>query len=81
MEVDIEVEPAAEPLDDGDAAGLAAEQTAPPGAPALEGEQGARVDPEHGAAQGVIPGREIAQAVGQAQHPLTDWDVRQHVAV
>ena len=42
MEVDIEVEPAAEPLDDGDAAGLAVAQTAPPGAPALEGEQGAR---------------------------------------
>jgi hypothetical protein len=27
----------------------------------------------------VIPRKEIAETVGQAQHPLADWDARQHV--
>jgi len=64
VEVDIEVEPTAEPLDDGHTAGLAAADTASPHAPALEGEQGARVNREDGTAQVVIPGQEIAQTVG-----------------
>ena len=72
VEVDVEIEAPAEPLDDCHAAGLAAAPTAPPRAPAVEGEQGARVDPEHGAAQVVIPGQEVAQTVGQVN---THWRI------
>jgi len=53
--VDVEVERAAEPLDDGDAARLTITNPAPARAPALEGEQGARIHSEDGAAQVVVP--------------------------
>jgi hypothetical protein len=42
---------------------MAVAETASSRAPTLEGEQGARVDPEDGAAQVVIPGQEIAETV------------------
>jgi hypothetical protein len=58
--MDIEVEPAA---DDGHTAGMAVAETASSRAPSLGGGQGARVDPEDGAAPVMIPGQEIAETV------------------
>ena len=77
--MDVEIESPAEALDDRHAAGLAAAPPASARVSSLEGKEGTHVDPEHGAAQGVILGHEVAKAVGQAQHPLADRDARQHV--
>ena len=43
----------------------------------LEQQQDARVDRQHGAAQLVVLREEIAEAMGQAQHPLAYWNMRQ----
>ena len=77
MKVDVQVEPAAEALDDGDAARVAVADTVAVRPPALETQQYASVDREHGTRELVIPREEIAEAVGQAQHPLPHVDARE----
>src|SRR5439155_7293385 len=44
----------------------------------IEAQDGADVNGEHGAAEPVIVGEEVAQAVGQREYPLADGDVRKH---
>jgi hypothetical protein len=46
-------------------------------ASSLERQQDARVDREHGATELVVPREEIAEPMGQAQHPLAYRNMRQ----
>ena len=50
----------------------------PAGLAVVEVQEGADKDAEDGAAEAVVPGKQVAQAVGEAQHPLADGDVGQH---
>ena len=47
-------------------------------APALPAEERVGVNAQHGATQAMVPREQIAQPVGQAEHPLTHRDPRQH---
>jgi len=76
--VNIELEPAAEPLNHGHGAAPPVAHTAAAGPAAIEAQDGADVDSEHRAAELVVPGEEVAQAVGQGQHPLAHGDMREH---
>jgi len=75
--VDIQVEPAPESLNHRHAAGMAVAKAPAACTTSLERQQGARVHGEHGATELVVPRQEIAEPVGQAQHPLADRHVRQ----
>src|SRR2546429_1615055 len=77
VEVDVQLEAAPEALDHRHGA-------APPVAraarsAAIEAEHGPSGDAEHGAAERVIVGEEIAQAVRKREHPLAHGNVRQDV--
>ena len=76
--MDVQVEPAAEALDHGEGARVAIAYTVLPDLAAVEFQKGPDEDAEDGAAEVVVPGEPVAQAVGEAQHPLADRDVRQH---
>ena len=76
MKVDVQVEPAAEALNDRDSAGVAVADAIVTCPPSQEAQQHAYVDREHSARELVIPREEIAKTVGQAQHPLPDGDAR-----
>jgi hypothetical protein len=60
VEMDIEVEAPAEALDDGDAPGVPVPDPTPARLPALDTQQRPRVDAQHGAAEGVVPGEQVA---------------------
>lgn len=77
VEVHVQIEPASEPLDHRHAAGVAVAKAPPARTSSLERQQNARVDREHGPTELVVPCQEIAEPVGQAQHPLAHRDVRQ----
>jgi hypothetical protein len=77
MEVDVEVQSSPESLNDRHTPGMAAAKAAAERTSPLERQQGARVDGEHGATELVVPRKEIAEPVGQAQHPLADRHMRQ----
>ena len=77
MEVDIEVQAAPESLDHRHAAGVAIAKAPATCASSLERQQNARVDREYGATELVVPRQEIAEAMGQAQHPLSYRHMRQ----
>jgi len=77
VEVDIEVQSAPESLDHRHAAGVAVAKASATCASSLERQQDARVDREHGATELVAPCEEIAEPMGQAQHPLAYRNMRQ----
>ena len=62
MEVDVQVEPSTEALDDGDASRMPVQYPAPVRLLALEAEERPHVDAEHSAAEGVVPGEQVAEA-------------------
>jgi len=74
-----QIQPRPKPLNRGDGAGLAIDDTAPAGAAALEAQESARVHGEDGAAERVVPGELVAQAVWQREHLLADRHRRQHM--
>jgi hypothetical protein len=78
MEVDVEVEPAAEALDDGERASVAIRDAVLAGLAAIEVQERPDKDTEDGAAEAVVPGEQIAQPVGQAEDPLPHGDAGQH---
>ena len=78
VEVDVQVEPAAEALDHGEGAGVAVTHAALARLAIVQVQEGSDEDPEDGAAEAVVPRQQVAQAVGEAQHPLADGNVGQH---
>ena len=78
VEVDVQVEPAPEALDDGEGARVAIVHSVLPPLMTVEVQEGPDEDAEDGAAEAVVPGEQVAQAVGEAQHPLADGDAGQH---
>ena len=79
VEVDVRVERAPESLHDGD---RAAPPVGDPRVPRLapqKTEDRSQGAPHDGAAEIVIPGQPIAEAVGQTQHPLPHRHPREHV--
>ncbi len=76
--VEVDVEPPAEALDDGEGAGAAMAHTVLPRLAAVEIQERPDEDAKDRAAEAVVPGEEVAQAVGEAQHPLADGDVGEH---
>src|SRR5512140_1206310 len=79
MEVDVQLEAAAEALDRRDCAAPAIDGPPPAPAAPLEAEERAGVDRAHRAAEGVIPRQAIAERVREREHPLADGDVGQDV--
>ena len=73
----LEVQSAPESLDHRHGAGVAAAKASATCASSLERQQDARVDREHGATELVVPREEIAEPMGQAQHPLAYRNMRQ----
>jgi len=78
VEVDVEVQPAAEALDDGEGARVAIDHAVLPRLTTVEVQEGPDEDAEDRTAEAVVPGEEVAQTVREAQHPLADGDVGQH---
>src|SRR5947208_13179506 len=79
VEVDVQLEAAPEALDHRHGAAPPVAHARARRAAAIEPEHGAYGDAEHRAAERVIVGEEIAQAVRQREHPLAHGDVRQDV--
>ena len=79
MKVHVEIQRAPEALDGGDGAAPTVRDAALTRPAAVEAQESARVDREHGATEPMIPGEQVAQAMREAQHPLPDRDGRQHV--
>ncbi len=77
--MDVEIQSAAKPLDDGHASRTAVADTVSSRAMALATEQHPHVHAEHRARQPVIPRQEIAKAVRQTEDPLAHGHTRQHV--
>ena len=77
--VNVELEAAAKTLDRGDCAAPAITDPASAPASALEAEERAGIDREHGATEGVIPRQAIAERMRERAHPLPHRDVRQDV--
>jgi hypothetical protein len=77
--VEVEVEAAAEALDHGDRPRLAVADPVGAGGARVEGEERASIHAQHRAAQGVIPGQAVAQAIRQRQHPLAHRHPWQHL--
>ena len=78
MEMDVELEAAAEALDDRQRARLAGPDAVGARSARMEREEGAGTHAQHGAAQGMIPGQTVAQAIGQREDPLTSRRLREH---
>src|SRR5438876_5105351 len=78
MEVNIELEAATEALNHRHGAAPPVGHAAAAGSAAIEAEDGAGVHAEHRAAELVVPGQEVAQAIGQRQHPLAHGHVREN---
>jgi hypothetical protein len=79
VEVNIQLEAAAEALDRCHRAGPAVLDAVRTGGARVEGEQRTDIHAQHRAAQGVIPGQAVAQTIRQRQHPLAHWHPRQHL--
>jgi hypothetical protein len=77
VEMDIEVECTAKALDDRYRPGASLGVTPTLGPLSVETEQGPRVDPKDCAAELVVPSEAIAELEREAQHPLTDWHLRE----
>lgn len=74
VEMDVEIESTAEPLDDGEGTALAVGDTLLAAAGALEGKHGPQEAAQHLAAKLVVPGQSVAKLVRQCQHPLPYGD-------
>jgi len=79
VEVNVQLEPIPEALDYGHGSALSVAHAVSACPPAIEAEDGADGDAEHRAAERVVPGEPVAQAVRQREHPLAHGDVRQDV--
>lgn len=79
MEMDIQLEAAAEALDQRHGADLAIRDAECPRGARVEGEQCSGIHGQHRAAQGVIPGQAVTQAIRQREHPLAHGHSRQQV--
>jgi len=79
MEMNIELEATAKPLDHRHGATLSVAHARGGCSAAIEAKHGAHGDAEHRAAERVIVGEEIAQSVRQGEHPLAHGDVWQDV--
>src|SRR5438093_1831049 len=79
VEVDVQLEAAPEALDHRHGAAPPVAHSPAARSAAIEAEHGPSGDAEHRAAERVIVGEEIAQAVRQREHPLAHGDVRQDV--
>jgi hypothetical protein len=77
--MDIQVEGCAEPLHEDDGAALALPKARPPGALTIEGHDGPHGYRDDGAAQHVVPGKQIAHKVWKAEYPLADRNRRENV--
>jgi hypothetical protein len=70
VEVDVQIEPAAEALNDGQGARVAVTESALRGLAPVVVEHGPREDTEHRPAQLVVPRQQVAQPIREAQDPL-----------
>jgi hypothetical protein len=79
VEMDVEVQRAPEPLNHHDSPAPAIGDAAPPRAGPQEAEDGSHVHAHHRATQIMIPREPVPQAIREAQHPLPNRDVGQHM--
>jgi hypothetical protein len=79
VQVDIEIQRTAEALHDRHRAIAAIRDALSPGAASQEPEHHPQRDADDSATQRVIPGEQVAQPMRQAQDPLSDRHIRQHV--
>lgn len=80
VEVDVQIQRAAEPLDRGDAPGPRIDRSAPAPETALPGEDGPGEEVEQASGEGGVAGRDEAHSPGHGEHPLSDGHRRQDVA-
>jgi hypothetical protein len=64
VEVDVQIQPSTEALDNGHAPGKPVPDPAPPRLLTLKAKEHPHVDAEHGPAERVIPGEQVAEAGG-----------------
>ena len=74
----VEIERAPKSLDDHHRATAPVHHAICARSPAEEAENRTHGAPHNGAAQGVVPGQPVAEAVGQTQHPLPHGHSREH---
>src|SRR5439155_11054805 len=79
VEVDVQVQPTPEALDHGDGASLRALQAAPACAAAVVAEDRPDVHRQYRAAEPVVPGDEVPEAMGHCENPLPHGYARQHL--
>ena len=79
MDVDVEIERPAEPLDHGHGPSATIVHAVQARAAPQPAEHSAQEDRDDGAAQRVVPRQLVAQAKRQAQDPLPDRDIREDV--
>jgi hypothetical protein len=79
VEVEVQIQSAAEALDDGHASRPAVKDPASARTMALKAQQHPHIHTEHGARQRVIPRQEKAKPVRQTQHPLAHGHPRQYM--
>jgi hypothetical protein len=78
VEVNVQLQSTAKALDHGHRASLAVLGATRTRGPRVEGEQRPGMHAQHRAAQRVIPGEAVAQAIRERQPPLADRYPRQH---
>jgi hypothetical protein len=79
VKVDVQVQSRAEPLDCRDGATAPLPDASTLGSAALERQQRADEDAEYGAAEAVVPGEGVAEAVRQGENPLPDRQTAENV--
>jgi hypothetical protein len=78
VEVDVQLKAAPEPLDDRDGTAAPVAHAPAVDAAVIEAENGADGHREYRAAELVVVGEDVAEAVGQREDPLAHGNVRQH---
>ena len=79
VEVDVQVQPTPEALDHGHGASLRALQAAPACAAAVVAEDRPDIHRQYRAAEPVVPGEEVPEAMGHCENPLPHGYARQHL--
>jgi hypothetical protein len=79
MDVHVQVQRAAEPLNDGHGTAAAAHHTGVPGPTTQKAEHHPERDADNRPTEMVVPRQLIAQPIGQTQDPLSDRYIGQHV--
>ena len=79
VDVEVKIEAPPEPLDHGHGAPATIGHIVQARSAPQPAEHGTHIDSDDGAAQVVVPRQLVTQAVGQAQHPLPDWNIGKHV--